>query len=153
MSHTYGLKTASDLFAKLDRDAKLLREGVSSDRFFNFVVTAYSLVDWVQNDPAVPQPAKSDLQRFRSTRVIKICRDLANASKHFRLDPQRNPNPTVSDTKSDQGFGAGRFGVGGFGIGEEKITVLLGDKKSIDGLELMEDTLKDWQQFFSNYGI
>lgn len=153
MSRTYGLKSASDLLAKLDRDAELLRECVSSDRFFNFVVTAYSLADWVQNDPAVPQPAKSDLKRFRSTTAIKICRDLANASKHFQLDPKRNPDPTVTAANSDQGFGVGRFGVGGFGAGEEKITVLLGAKKSIDGLDLMEDTLREWQQFFSNHGI
>ncbi|MCL7942922.1 hypothetical protein [Marinobacter sp. ATCH36] len=153
MSRTYGLKTASDLLAKLDRDAKLLQEGVSSDRFFNFVVTAYSLADWVQNDPVVPQPAKADLQRFRGTTAIKICRDLANASKHFLLDPTRNPNPAVSAADSDQGFGAGRFGVGDYGIGEEKITVILGAGNSIDGLDLMEDTLMEWQQFFSNHGI
>lgn len=153
MPHTYGLKTASDLLSKLDRDAKLLREGVTSDRFFNFVVTAYSLVDWVKNDPAIPQPAKSDLKRFRSTKVIEICRDLANASKHFSLDPQRNSNPTVSDTKSDQGFGIGRFGVGGYGVGEEKISVFLGANNSIDGLDLVEETLRDWHHFFSNHGI
>lgn len=53
MSLTYGLETARDLFEKLSRDANLLDEEVTSDSFFNFVVTAYSLVDWVQNDPTV----------------------------------------------------------------------------------------------------
>lgn len=57
MSLTYGLKTARDLLAKLERDADLLQSEVSSDRFFNFVVTAYSLADWVQADPSVRQAA------------------------------------------------------------------------------------------------
>ena len=54
MSLTYGLQTAKELLEKLRRDAALLDEEVSSDRFFNFVVTGYSLIDWIKNDPAVP---------------------------------------------------------------------------------------------------
>jgi hypothetical protein len=153
MSRTYGIKTAPDLLAKLERDAQLLREEVSSDRFFNFVVTAYSLADWIQNDPTVPASAKSDLQRFRGTAQIKICRDLANASKHFQLDPTRNPSPKVASAESDQGFGVGRFGVGGFGVGEEEITVVLSAGNSINGLDLMAGTLKEWHQFFTAHGI
>ena len=56
MTRTYGLKTAKDLLAKLERDAQHLRNEVSSDLFFNFSVTAYSLVDWISNDPSVPAP-------------------------------------------------------------------------------------------------
>ena len=61
MSRTYGLRTASDLLAKLEHDAQLLRDEVSSDRFFNFVVTAYSLADWIKNDPAVPTAGQSQV--------------------------------------------------------------------------------------------
>ncbi len=148
MSRTYGLRTARDLLAKLERDAALLRQEVSSDRFFNFVVTAYSVVDWIQNDPSVTQPAKSDIQRFRSTQSILICRDLANSSKHFTLDPKQNPNPKVQSAASDQGFGVGRFGAGGFGTGEEEITVVLDNGATQNGLVVMEDALRDWNAFF-----
>lgn len=153
MPLTYGLKTARDLLAKLERDAKQLRDEVSSDRFFNFVVTAYSLADWIHNDPTVPPSAKSDLQRFRGTSQIQICRDLANASKHFQLDPKRNPNPKVTAADSEQGFGIGRFGVGGYGVGEEEITVILSAGNTLSGLKLMEDTLREWQHFFTTHGI
>jgi hypothetical protein len=153
MSRTYGLKTAPDLLAKLERDAQLLREEVSSDRFFNFVVTAYSLADWIKNDPTVPPSAKSDLQRFRSTAQIQICRDLANASKHFQLDPKLNPYPKVAAADSEQGFGVGRFGVGGYGVGEEEITVVLSVGQAISGLDLMEGTLREWNQFFTSHRI
>ena len=153
MSRTYGLKTANDLLAKLERDARLLREEVSSDRFFNFIVTAYSLVDWVNNDPSVPASAKADLSRFRGTGQIKVCRDLANASKHFQLDPNRNPNPEVAIADSEQGFGVGRFGVGGYGVGEEKIRVWLSAGNEIDGLDVMENTLKEWNLFFTTHDL
>src|ERR1700687_3524557 len=37
-----------------------LEEEVTSDRLFNFVVTGYSMIDWVENDPNVPPAAKAD---------------------------------------------------------------------------------------------
>lgn len=153
MSLTYGLKTAKDLFAKLERDAGLLQDEVSSERFFNFVVTAYSLADWVQNDPSIPTAAHNDLANFRSTNELQICRDLANASKHFQLDPKRNPNPAVTSTLSEQGFGIGRFAVGGYGVGEEEISVDLSAGNTMNGLDLVQNMLKAWQQFFTKHGI
>jgi hypothetical protein len=61
---TYGLLSARSLYEKLQRDAEALKEEVNSDRFFNFVVTGYSLIDWVKKDPSVPQTAQNDLTIF-----------------------------------------------------------------------------------------
>ena len=85
MSLTYGLQTAKELLEKLRRDAALLDEEVSSDRFFNFVVTGYSLIDWIKNDPAVPAAAKAAVSPLYSDPWLKVCGDLATASKHFIL--------------------------------------------------------------------
>lgn len=153
MSRTFGLRTVSDLFAKLEREAGKLRQEVSSDDFFNFVVTAYSLADWIQNDPSVDASAIADLHRFRSSPCIRICRDLANSSKHFILDPRRNPTPKVESASSDQGFGMGRFGFGDFGLGEEQITVVLTDGETLDGLQFVDDVLREWKLFFDAHGI
>jgi hypothetical protein len=153
MSRTYGLKSARDLLAKLERDAALLREEVSSDRFFNFVVTAYSLADWIEKDPSVPASARSSLQQFRGTSEIQTCRDLANASKHFELDKKMSPSPTVATAESEEGFGVGRFGVGGYGVGEEEITVTLTAGNVINGLDVMENAVRAWKQFFSTHSI
>ena len=49
MSLRAALHKPRDLFEKLRRDADLLREAITSDRFFNFVVTAHSLNDWVKS--------------------------------------------------------------------------------------------------------
>src|SRR5262245_23187408 len=111
MSLTFGLKTARDLLDKLKRDADLLDEEVTSDRFFNFVVTGYSLVDWLKHEPSVPRAA---IEAMYKDQWIKICGDLATASKHYQLTSRP---PIVSDTKSSQGWGMGRFGKGGWGVG------------------------------------
>lgn len=93
MSLTFGLSSARDLFAKLQRDADALEEEVTSDRFFNFVVTAYSLIDWVFHDPATPAAARPKVDRIQQgldslcrNKWLKICRDLSNSCKHFKLN-------------------------------------------------------------------
>ena len=47
------LSSPRDLFEKRKRDAALLIDDeITTDRFFNFVVTGYSLIDWIKADPA-----------------------------------------------------------------------------------------------------
>ena len=150
MALTYGLLSARSLYEKLQRDAEALKEEVNSDRFFNFVVTGYSLIEWVEKDPSVPQTAQTAVKDIRRDQWIKTCKDLANASKHFTLD---NPNPTTSSARSEQGFGVGRYGLGGFGLGEERIKVTLTDGSSFDCLKLVEGVMNTWNDFFSRHRI
>lgn len=60
---------------------------VTSDRLFNFVVTGYSMIDWIKNDPSVPASAKARAlaQGLYDDQWLKICGDLATAVKHFKL--------------------------------------------------------------------
>lgn len=74
MALTYGLLSARSLYEKLQRDAKALEEEVNSDRFFNFVVTGYSLVEWVEKDPSVLQTAQTAVEDIRRDQWIKRCR-------------------------------------------------------------------------------
>ena len=150
MALTYGLLSARSLYEKLQRDAKALEEEVNSDRFFNFVVTGYSLIDWVKKDPSVPKKAQTAVKKIRRDQSIKTCKDLANASKHFTLD---YPNPITSSATSEQGFGAARYGLGGFGLGEERIKVTLTDGSSFDCLKLVDGVMNTWKNFFSLHGI
>jgi hypothetical protein len=150
MSLTYGLRSSRDLFEKLKRDANLLDEEVTSDRFFNFVVTGYSIVDWVKNDPTVPFPAKSAIETMYSDRWIKVCGDLATASKHFVLTKR---TPITSKADSQQGFGSGRFGSGGFGVGEEDIQIELNDGTFIYCLDFVSEVVHTWEQFFQTHGM
>lgn len=47
------------LFHKLQRDVARLDRAVTHDKFFNLVITGYSLIDWVKNDPSLPAAART----------------------------------------------------------------------------------------------
>ena len=112
------------------------------------------MIDWVKNDPSVPPCAKGDVQTLYSDTWLKVCRDLANASKHFELKPNsRNRPPVTADASSSSGFGVGRFGKGEFGIGEESIEIELNTGTTFQCAELVNGVIASWQTFFAAHGI
>jgi len=152
MPLTFDLLSVQDLFAKLQRDADALDQEVTSDCMFNFVVTGYSMIDWVKNDPSVPSTAKTEaaVQSLYSNKWLKVCGDLATASKHFTIKIRV---PITSTTTTAQGFGIGRFGKGGAGIGEKSIDIQLNDGTNFNCLDLVKGVICTWQRFFSEHGI
>lgn len=148
MALTFGFASIREIFAKLERDAAALDEEVSGDRFFNFVVTGYSMIDWVKNDPTVPASAKAclEVQSLYDDRYLKVCGDLATAVKHFKLTQR---TPSVTSAESERGCGVGRWGMGGFGVGEESIEITLNDGTSINGMDLVQGVLSKWKGFFA----
>jgi hypothetical protein len=153
MALTFGFDTAGDLLNKLERDATLLMdEAVSGDRFMNFVLTGYALIDWIKNDPAVPGAAKqhSVIQGLYADRTLKICGDLANSVKHFTLTSR---TPITKDTDAEGGFGVGRYGMGGYGEGEEEIVITLNDGTVLNALDFVQDVLTVWRTFFGAQGL
>jgi hypothetical protein len=152
MALTFGLSTVRDLFAKLRRDAALLDETVTTDRFFNFVVTGYSMIDWVKNDPSVPKTAKDSaaVQRLYDDTWIKTCGDLATAVKHFSLTKRK---PIASSATSDKGYGAGRYGKGPYGVGEASIRIELTDGSAFDCFDLVKGVIDTWDRYFKIYAI
>jgi hypothetical protein len=149
---TFGLTSPPDLFAKLQRDADLLDKQVTSDCVFNFVVTGYSLIDWIKNDSRLPSSARNATATNTLYRDLRICGDLANGCKHFVLGRNKRKAVTSAAT-TETGYGVGRFGKGGYGIGEESIVIRLNDGSTIDCLAFVRDVLSVWEKFFSAHGI
>jgi hypothetical protein len=149
MSLRYGLKTARDLFEKLKRDADALRAGVASDGLFNFVVTGYHLCEWVAKDPSLSTAAKAEAEVFRDEEVIQVCRDLANASKHWTITYY---TPSVDTAESRQGWGCFRWGRGTWGVGEEETVITMKSGGSYNALELKDRVVALWEAFFSKHG-
>lgn len=151
-----GLTTAVDLFHKLQRDARRLNAEVTSDAFFNFVVTGYSLIDWIKNDPAIPATAKTtaEVDSLYAAPWLKVCGDLANASKHFTLIRR---TPVTVEATSKSGFGLGRYDTGSFGRGEESIEIKVRDTRGNESewtaLELATGVIQAWLVFFARHGV
>ena len=138
------LSCPRDLFDKLKRDASLLLDDeITTDRFFNFVITGYSLIDWVKADPGF---SGVHVQGLYDDRWLKICGDLANASKHFRLSGRRRT--ITKSAKSSQGYGVGGYGRGGYGLGEESIEIELNDGTVINLIELVNEVVSAWERIF-----
>jgi hypothetical protein len=57
---------------------------------FDYFATAYHIFDYAAKNPAIPAIV---LGALRNTTDMRVCRDLANKSKHARLDRNR-PDPT-----------------------------------------------------------
>ena len=150
--NTGDLSSIRDLFAKLQRNAAALEQEVTSDGVFNFVVTGYTMIEWVKNDPKVPSVAKagSVVQGLYDDQWLKVCGDLANACKHFILDRRK---PVTKSANSARGWGAVRYGKGGYGVGEESIEVQLNDGTSFQCLDLVKNVLATWQSFFKSHGM
>jgi hypothetical protein len=70
MALTFSFNSVRDLMAKLEREAKALNEeAVTGDRFFNFAITGYSMIDWVKKDPSVPRRPSKPAPFRRFTRI------------------------------------------------------------------------------------
>ena len=117
MTHHPGIHSARHLFEKLTRELARLEQEGSPDNFANLVITAYSICDWISNDPSVPASARDALPAIRRDPWLLACRDLANGTKHFRLN---YPNTVVVDATCVTAFGMGRYGAGPFGLNEER---------------------------------
>ena len=152
MALTSGLKTPRDMLAKLHRERERLAAEVSPDNLFNLVVTAYHIVDWIKNDPAVPQPAKDDLASMRANTYVAVCRDVANASKHFTLD-ENYRKQVMAKTSAISGYGVGGYGKGAYGVGEHSIVVVLTDGQRFDSRELAYGVVQAWDAFFTKHSL
>jgi hypothetical protein len=143
MSLRYGLQTARDLFDKLQRDVQLLDEEVTSDRMFNFVVTARHLAEWIEKESGI-----DGLNKLRDTDLFKTCRDIADASKHFELWEDKAKQTKVDEVSSERGYGVGRYGKGGFGIGEESIGIKVKSQDPVNALEFARRLIDLYRPFF-----
>lgn len=152
MSLTPGLSSAVDLFHKLQRDVGRLDQEVTNDQFFNLVITGYSLIDWVKNDPSLPPSARDETQisGLYTEPWLKVCGDLANASKHFVLSRRK---PVTTNVTSASGYGIGRFGKGAFGEGERDIQVHIDGGYVWTALEFATGVLQVWIDFFGRHGV
>jgi len=152
MSLTPGLTSALDLLHKLQRDVERLNKEVTSDDFFNFVITGYSLIDWVKHDASLPESARTseEIDRLYKEPWLKVCGDLASASKHYTLTRRKS---VVTSAESQRGWGKGRYGKGGYGVGEEAIVIRINNDTEWTALEFACGVLQAWLHFFERQDL
>ncbi len=156
---TFDLTRPTDYLDKLEWEfQRMMSAGEVPDRelnyhFLNFAVTAWHMADWTfpfisnEQKESLHLTCKQDLQSLlsRSSPHIKMCREIANASKHFKID--RSPNPTINTSSTNIQIRDG-----------ERPCVLTfwtvsldGERYSID--EIASKCLLYWQCFLKSVGL
>jgi len=148
---TFKLNSPRDLLEKLRNDVVLLEDEVTSYRFFNLAVTGYHIIDWIKNNETVSDDTRKAVEEMYKDEYLSICRDLANAIKHWKLDYK---SKNISSVKSTQGgYGTGRYGKGLYGNGEEQITMKCRDGREYNILEFARAILRIWDDFFEEHKL
>ena len=96
-----GLENCTELFAKLKFEKERLDSNWNEYDFFNFMVTAWHLQnDWLKNDrdnrPELAMRKIND-SPVQMKEIMNIARDIANGSKHFRLDQPSEKKKVVNE--------------------------------------------------------
>jgi len=154
---TYHFQTPRDLFEKLKRDGAKLDLEVTGDNVFNFVITAYHLRDWIEAGPAQgSQAIEADLRALWREAAIKICRDLANASKHFtitRYSPTVNQATVIPVSRP---FRVGASPLGGrdglAGAWRDRVTVEVAGVTH-DLCQIKNVVMDLYEEFFQRHGL
>lgn len=115
------------------------------DAVLSFFETVHHLKDWLRNDPASGVTTDEVHSLIDGSLVLKLCADLANGSKHFKLDPQRRTQTGDHSTT----------------IARNDVIVFVGTDTSAhrfytasggkerDVLEIAEEAVNEWRGFLS----
>lgn len=129
------------------------------DDLWSFYQHCFHLKDWIKNDPQISPDISSKIEKEINTpQTLRIIADLANRSKHFRLDKKRENanmkgvgvtievpvlgiNLETKKTKSEPGKSV------------YHITIETARGRTFDGLQLAKNAVKEWDRIFQELGI
>jgi hypothetical protein len=160
----YGdLKDYRDLFAKLKREAERFEKDPSADNLFNTMVTVWCLADWVLADAELtpdmndsllnltgrtPFDGKRDISKMSTE--MRICKDIANASKHAMITKYSPEVKMVSFT--DGTYGSGPYGFGPYGGGGRRFAVVIVDE-IYDAQKVITKAIAQYDDFFEKLDL
>ena len=179
-AQSFALTTPEDLLEKLEREFdRFLRASQpdsddhthQSDYAFNFCVTAYHMIDWVweyeHRVNGVNRPYGHSNRYELAEEVcddheaVAVCRDIANGSKHFATDPDRDSRLQSTEVRltNNSGMGApgdtpfgppGLRSFAGTGVLREELWINLEDGDQRKAESVFKEALSFWQQFLRN---
>jgi hypothetical protein len=135
----------------------------------SFFEVVHHLRDWLGNDPSSGVTFPDATVVIEGSDVLRICGDLANGSKHFKLDPKRRPwtdDPSTTIARNDVAVtpapatGSGSVGMdptipmvpAATATSAHRFYVASGGTE-YDVLELAEAAVAEWKKFLSDRGL
>lgn len=156
MSLIPSLQNPNDLLLKLCRESINVHTSKKDehvlDRFFNFCITAHSLRDWVIKSGDFDKNKVHDYcNKFDS---LKMCRDIANANKHFGLSSEKISSVSAIDKKelSYRPIAPGEIDPKTI-IKKPSFEVLDQNGNKINLKNFMDNSIEDWVNVFDHFSI
>lgn len=157
---TFKFKTPRELLEKAQREkARFIKtyrawqangsdEDAVADHFWNFVVTAYHVRDWVGKSGKV---SFDDARKFvGSNESLAVCEVLANGSKHFEIDRKRYESaPAVETTPTISAGGVSSLMV----PATPKIKIQSERGTRFEAAELADRVITSWEGYFTKHGL
>lgn len=154
---TFKFKTPRELLEKAQREktrfiktyrawqANGLDEDAVADHFWNFIVTAYHVRDWVK------YLGKNDVGQFvDSDEALAVCRVLANGSKHFEIDREKYGSaPAVETAPTISAGGMSSLTV----PATPKIKIQSERGTRFEAAELADRVITAWKNYFTKHGL
>ncbi|MBT0065521.1 hypothetical protein J4H69_06165 [Vibrio alginolyticus] len=156
MSIFPSLKNPNDLLLKLCRESINVytsqKDEEVLDRFFNFCITAHSLRDWVIKSSGIDKNTVHDYCNTYDS--LKMCRDIANANKHFGLDSGKISSVSAIDEKelSYRPMALGEIDTKTI-VKKPSLEVLDQNGNKINLKDFMNNAIEAWVDVFDHFSI
>lgn len=121
------------------------------DDFYSFFIFCFHLKDWLRNDLSV-DPAIGDAVEalIANNQWLGLCADIANGSKHLRIDRRPRVDASVHLGKQEPAFQRNAFQQNAFQVGG--IVVAAGGNVW-DAQDVAIECMRAWDDFLTSKGL
>jgi hypothetical protein len=136
--------------------ARLLEPSPVDDRhvddYYAFFICCFHLKDWLGADPSLSPTIGPAAEAWVSNvRYLRLCADLANASKHLVIDRKPRIDPDIAMRAVHGAFQADAFQADAFQVNDEVIVVAGGD--IYEGRYIVQMCVLNWELFLREQGL
>jgi hypothetical protein len=142
--HTEQFRRVTRFLARIENQSRDSTD--YDDDLWSFFQNCWHLKDWVKNDPDVSESLREQIEDIVNQYPhIVICADLANQTKHSRLDRKR------VDAKFTQRNVTVHLGNPTTSESEHIIT--LGNGTQVAALKVAKKAVEEWREIFAAHGL
>ncbi|MCF8241201.1 MAG: hypothetical protein K9J16_07430 [Melioribacteraceae bacterium] len=148
MQFVHEFQNPRNLYEKLIRDYEQLDMVISGDNIFNFVTSAYLILEWVKKCD-VSEGMKRFLKRASSDKNVKICKDILFCKKKFTVfieDPNLEDGSEFKHKRR-----VSEYDIHAYKNGTKKFLLRIDDEE-YDPFQFKEDIIELYDVYFKLKG-
>lgn len=145
----FQLGTPESMLEKAKRELNRLEADDSIDHVYNFFVTAYHIIDYLDGCLAA-----SDVAAIKAEPLIVLCEDACNKAKHMKLDERKQPTKRKRpDVSTPTRFHVVVGGPPNTADDFLERRIVWQDGKSAEVISFARSVITKWDELFLKHGI